>query len=331
MKKHYALLFSLALLSAGFCEEDSLVASNPLLNTSLVAAAPTDYSSGPKKEGCASYLRPSNFSIRHDTGRGIGYSKSYSSASFFLAPSIDRFIPFLDLRGHVFDNGKFAANGGLGGRWMFPSSCIAVGGNIFYDYRDGPHHSYHQAGAGIEVIAPWWDCHINAYHPFGAKNHLRKSSGTVFSCMAPFEQITTFKEKSEFSMYGIEAQAGFMLVNEDNFTVHFSAGPYYFWQFNKNAAGGQFKIEGQWLDYISLGVSVSIDTYFQTRTPWFASLSIPFGPKKPKNRPCQSTLCASPRVMNPKLVQEVDRFEIIVVGKKHKEEKIKEPVVLVPN
>ena len=64
--------------------------------------------------------------LRHIESGGIGYKKGYTTLEIFLAPNTNQWkvIPFLDMRGHIFDNAKWAANAGLGlrtlyGNWIY--------------------------------------------------------------------------------------------------------------------------------------------------------------------------------------------------------------------
>lgn len=67
-------------------------------------------------------------SIRHIEGGGIGYSQGYTTLEGFFAPNPEGLplMPFLDLRGHVFNNGKMAANGGLGLRGILGSRAYGL-------------------------------------------------------------------------------------------------------------------------------------------------------------------------------------------------------------
>ena len=74
-------------------------------------------------------------SIRHIESKGIGYNQGYTTLEGFFVPipSLNTgWVPFLDLRGHLFNDGKPAANGGLGLRYV---DSRVWGGNIYYDYR----------------------------------------------------------------------------------------------------------------------------------------------------------------------------------------------------
>ena len=74
-----------------------------------------------RAEDCGSGPKSMRITARHIEGRGVGYTQGYSTLEMFLAPpaSVDKsFLPFLDLRGHIFNKGKPAANAGFGLRFI---------------------------------------------------------------------------------------------------------------------------------------------------------------------------------------------------------------------
>src|SRR5579872_5012888 len=73
---------------------------------------------------CYSGPHPSKVDVRHLEYSGIGFDQGYSSLDLFLSntnPWLGNSIFFLDLRGHIFNNGKPAANVGGGWRYLFES------------------------------------------------------------------------------------------------------------------------------------------------------------------------------------------------------------------
>ena len=55
--------------------------------------------------------------FKHIEGKGYGYKEGYSTVGAFITPysTFSNLLPFLDLRGHVFNSTwKFAANAGVG-------------------------------------------------------------------------------------------------------------------------------------------------------------------------------------------------------------------------
>lgn len=84
--------------------------------------------------------RARHLSVRHTEGTGIGYDLGYTTVASFLSPVTPwagKWTPFLDLRGHVFNDGKAAANAGWGVRYLTPSRVL--GSHIYYDYRNTAH------------------------------------------------------------------------------------------------------------------------------------------------------------------------------------------------
>ena len=95
---------------------------------------------------------------RHIEANGVGYNQGYTTLEgFFSSPNLERkdWVPFLDLRGHVFNNGKWAANAGVGARYL--DDTRVWGGNIYYDYRNTTHQHYNQVALGVEL---WVKCGI---------------------------------------------------------------------------------------------------------------------------------------------------------------------------
>ncbi len=115
--------------------------------------------------------RAEHISASHTEGKGLGYSKGYSSLDLFLSqPFSNRtLVPFLDLRGHIFNDSKYAANAGLGFRILSKCKKQVWGINAMYDYLQTSQRPYNQVGGGLEVLGEKWDVRINTYIPVGGK------------------------------------------------------------------------------------------------------------------------------------------------------------------
>ena len=65
--------------------------------------------------------------ISHMAGKGVGYKTGYSTVGLFVGLLPNQFSalqPFLELRGHYFNDGRDrAANIGLGSRYFVESWC----------------------------------------------------------------------------------------------------------------------------------------------------------------------------------------------------------------
>src|SRR3569832_2212519 len=113
----------------------------------------------------------SRISARYTSPKGVGYNEGYTTLEGFFAPATivgDKWLPFVDIRGHLFDNGKWASNSGLGVRHMGSSRIWGV--NAYYDYRNTHRHRYSQVAVGLESLGIVWDFRLNGYIPV-CKNH----------------------------------------------------------------------------------------------------------------------------------------------------------------
>lgn len=111
----------------------------------------------------------SRTSIRHIEGGGIKYKQGYTTFDGFYAPNPEQFtlLPFLDLRGHIFDNGQLAANAGIGFRGEVGGRTYGL--NAYYDCRNTQKENYNQVGLGLEALGDFWDFRINGYLPVGVQ------------------------------------------------------------------------------------------------------------------------------------------------------------------
>lgn len=261
------------------------------------------------KEG--SLLELSRASIRHIEGGGIGYSQGYTTLDVFSAtePELFSATSFLDLRGHLFDNGKWAANAGFGTRKIF--GCRSYGVNGFYDYRSTRRANYSQVGVGLETLGTTWDVRLNGYLPVGHKStHLHELSFYRFS---GHEMILS--DKYQVAMKGVDAEVGFCFGKSKRFNFYAAAGPYYYiGQAGSNIWGGKGRLRAIFKEWIHLELSNSYDATFKNKFQGELSFSFPLGRKR---RECQTDYeIDSP--LRSRMVESVGRKEIIVVSDQNK-------------
>jgi hypothetical protein len=187
----------------------------------------------------------SKVDVRHLEYQGIGFNQGYTSFDLFLAngePWAQNNIFFLDLRAHVFNDGKPAANTGLGWRYLFDSHCHALGLNTYYDYRKTKRKSYNQFGAGLEYLTPQWEFRANGYFPFGASK-----TGPFDLAFDHFAGNNFFvSRKHEFSMTGGDAEIGWHFKNWSYIDLFAGVGPYYFkGPIGDAAIGGKIRLSGE--------------------------------------------------------------------------------------
>ena len=261
--------------------------------------------------------------LGHREGQGVGFDQGYTSFSTFLVAQKDFFCfcPFIDLRVHVFNNGKPAGNFGFGGRTFLNEWESVAGVNLFYDFRKTANRLAHQIGAGFEWLGPKWDFFANAYIPVGPiKSHffaqdVIKTSPDTFLAFSGnhllLEPVRTdiYKER-QFEFGGFDAFARRTLI--DNGTAEISAeiGPYCYWgEYKKNIYGGSARLTANVLEYVTVSAEVNYDSLFRTTVNAQFTIQIPFssGSRERRNPyiPCS--------ILESKLARRADRREIIPV------------------
>ncbi|MBS0616385.1 MAG: inverse autotransporter beta domain-containing protein [Verrucomicrobia bacterium] len=262
-------------------------------------------------EPCDITVLPERLTARHIEAKGIGYDQGYSTIEgFFTHPDWvgGNFVPFLDLRGHIFNNGKPAANAGVGLRYL---DSMVWGLSAYYDYRKTEHQNYNQVSLGFEALGEVWDFRLNGYFPVGrTKSHFYHPKFHKFK-----QHHMIISLKKEFAMIGTNAEAGYHFNAGRHVDLYAAAGPYYFAGESKYAIGGQGRLYGTIWDYVGLEVKGSYDSVFKGIIQGEISIIIPFsGKKQVKKREGRS--CARDTALRKRAYQRVDREEIIVLDHK---------------
>lgn len=262
-----------------------------------------------------------SMSLSHTEGKGLGYSQGYNSLDLFLTYPLynNEIIPLLDLRGHLFNDGKSAANLGLGLRWF--NSCYnnVWGINAFYDSLRTHHRSYSQVSLGLESLSATWDIRINGYLPVGHK------TTPIYRLSYDFTSGFLAKAREQFSMGGIDAEVGYHFLPKQCIDIYASIGPYAYWgrsQKTENAFrntrrdffGGRLRAWIGFWTYCKLEGVTSYDSRFKWIGQVTFSLNISF------DHICSAwnqTTCYNPYcyTLTERLYQPIIRNEIIVVDR----------------
>ena len=277
----------------------------------------------PAEDVCGNSKRPMRVTARHIESNGIGYNQGYTTLEGFFSPlspwgDCEQWVPFVDLRGHAFNDGRLAANAGLGLRYI---TNYVWGINAYYDYRDTHHQHYNQFAAGLEALGKIWDFRINGYLPLGRRNS--KYYHTKFD---KFEDHYLYlSRKKEVSMKGANAEVGFHIDHFKDFPFYFAGGPYYLNGTGRTTWGGQLRARVDIFDYLTLEGNVSYDHLFRWVGQGQVGINMPLGTrrqiKKSSDRSCTNSMALSTRAL-----QRVDRFEIIPVDTKRFHQKAINPV-----
>lgn len=244
-------------------------------------------------------LRSLSASLSHIEGQGVGCDTGYSTVGLFASrPQCHTpWIPFIDLQGHVFNNGLYATNAGLGLRYT--RSSVVWGGGCYYDYRHTDAANYHQLGLSLEVLGAYWGLYVNGYFPWGAtrsslfdralQSRGSLSGGSYFQGHHLFLQLakpTLFHSKQEVALKGMDTTLLMRAYAKDFFSLDCGAGPYYYAPADKTpaVAGGRATITLGFTEYVTCNISTTYDTLFHQRAQVELRLSIPFG-----KRPCSAS------------------------------------------
>ena len=258
---------------------------------------------------CGTSPRPMRVTARHMEAKGIGYNQGYSTLEGFFAPAEpwnDAWVPFLDLRGHVFNNGRWAANGGLGMRYIATSRVW--GANVYYDYRKTNRQHYNQVSFGLESLGKIWDFRVNGYIPVGttASSHYHRRFDKFKG------NYMYVSRKREFALKGANAEIGAHVDSIENAPFYFAAGPYFLTGYDHTAWGGEFRAAVDLFKYVRLEGSTSYDNIFKWIGQGQISLNFSFGGKR-RVKTKNGNSCSTALALSKRAVQRVDRHEIIPV------------------
>lgn len=279
---------------------------------------------------CSSVVAANYLTVKHTEGSGLGYSTGYSSLGVFLSQPLchPAFLSFLDMRGHLFNNGKYAAN--LGGGIRYLNQCGPCGPRIwglsaFYDYLKRHHKTYHQVTISGESLGEQWDLLVNGYIPVGRTKSNIYQFSYQFIEQRPnggFEPTFLLKARERLAFKGVDCLFRYHFCITPCYTLDLSLGPYIYWgrtvktvnAFRRNlkhAYGGQARACLYLARYLYVEGIGSYDTRFKWNGQGVIALNIPldclFRAAAYCQEGCQSSCC-----LLEKLYRRVQRNEIIV-------------------
>ncbi len=267
----------------------------------------------PVEPPCDISVVTDRLTLRHIEARGIGYKKGYSTLEGFFTPTSlvnASVIPFLDVRGHIFNDGKLATNIGIGLRSL---SKRVFGINAYYDYRQTSRRNYNQIAAGLESLGEVWDFRINGYLPVGKTKS--RFFHTKFDAFKGNHLIIS--RKREFAMKGVNAEVGGHFKGGSLVDFYAAAGPYYFINEGKQAIGGEGRILATVWDHFGFQLSGSYDSEFKGIVQGEFSFIIPLGGKRHVTKRKEMS-CPVDQALRERAYQKIDRQEIIVVDRKRR-------------
>ncbi|MCB1107302.1 MAG: inverse autotransporter beta domain-containing protein [Chlamydiia bacterium] len=264
-----------------------------------------------EEDPCGYSSYPTRVTGRHIEGKGIGYDHGYTTLEVFLsnlAPRSDAWFPFVDLRGHVFNNGYMATNMGVGIRYLLGSRIW--GGNTYYDFRNTSYHSYHQIALGFESLGQIWDFRLNGYLPVGNRYYYSSPRFKGFK-----NHNLIISRKIHASMKGADFETGAHIQTFSNFPLYFAAGPYYIIGKGNAAWGGKFRASVEIYKHVTFEASTSYDRIFKWIGQGQLSFNFSFGSRRSINKEKHFS-CLQTKGLRKRAAEPVGRREIIPIDKR---------------
>lgn len=268
---------------------------------------------------------PQHITFRHTEFNGVGHDNGYTSIDFFMAPFGEPrgIMPFVDMRGHVLNNGDIAANIGFGFRRQPADGDCVWGFNLFYDWRERPDfsfhaHQFHQVGVGFEIFCPHFDLRLNGYIPVGRnlskEVHFHSFEGNNLNVL----------QRTAMGMPGVEVDVGSSLGEWGGIDWYLGMTPYFFWgkdeghyEYGDDVYGFAFRIVAQFWKSFGLTVGASIDSVFDFNGLVELAFRIPPSQAAPREGRSSFAGAGSPTPYD-RMGQRVQRRDLIVIQGKSK-------------
>ncbi|MGE0198113.1 MAG: inverse autotransporter beta domain-containing protein [Simkaniaceae bacterium] len=219
---------------------------------------------------CFSHEFPTSYTkLKHREHKGIGYDTGYTSLDVhFTFTEFPDFCLFANPRGHVFNDGRFAFNLGLGARYKSPNQSWVLGGNAYYDYRSETIFSPQQLAGGLELFYQTLAFRFNGYAPIGV---VKKTKG----------------RKAQVALANLQGEVEKQFVETQNVDFFAALGVYYLTgrsfknkTFGK-AWGSDLRLTAQLWKRIECVFETTYDHIYNFTFQGLLSLKIPLGEGKP--------------------------------------------------
>jgi hypothetical protein len=253
---------------------------------------------------------------RYVSGKGIGIHEQYGTLGVMVSPKFlnSCYRTFIDCKGHYIQDGKWAANLGIGVRWWDCCQKASWGASWYYDYRQINHDEhFDQVGFGFERLGSLLDVRMNAYFPVERSIHSRwcaddsSSSSCCSSSSSSSSSISSSpinlsrgcsncsssSSSSSFdssdcycigfeeshSSVGFDGEIGIHLFQWNGFYGYTAVGGYYFHNHvRENQTGARVRALLSWADFITFEARFYQDRYTNSNLQGVVTLCIPLDP-----------------------------------------------------
>lgn len=264
------------------------------------------------------------FEVKYRAPKGVGYEDGYATAAFAFFPQLDSSLqPFVDLRGHIFNDGKNAVNVGACLRGPIEWQNSVWGVHLYYDYRESPKIFPHQGSLGFEFLSKHFDLRLDGYYPFRGKSD---SDCPEFACFTCHDALAKQTANAALPNIALELglPVGWVFSEVD---LYFAIGGYYLFTRHVgkitlgDAFGAKARLAMKIYDGIEIGGDVTYDKIFDTRGQGWISLSVPLGPANMRKMGRRFTKrypgeLREKALEKARMTERVERFEIIPIEEK---------------
>jgi hypothetical protein len=256
----------------------NLSTKNTIGDEIALAPTKTDQNTPSEKEEYSSFPSPYPFylSFANRGGEGIGYEEGFSTVGgLIFFPSLPKNTHiFMDLRYHIFNDARSAANGGLGVRIVPGNSRKIIGLNCYYDYRGTSNSHWHQIGVGAEFLTSKIDFRVNGYIPLKNKHRIEHFFFNNYIGDFFFE-----RNRFEYAFPGFDAELGGTLFENCQAVLYAAIGPYVYPRGDAcfSIIGGRFRLEFDIKQIIFLEASTTWDDFNKTIVQGQVTFRFPIG------------------------------------------------------
>lgn len=206
-------------------------------------------------------------------GKFMGYERDYAEVGVFVMPrTSSNWVPFVDLRGYLINNGKGVLGLGVGVRRWNSSWNRAFGGNVYYNYQDAAFSPFQRIGVGVESLGRNYDLRFNGYLVINGQS----KSGRLHTFDYPggFSETCRIKETA---VSGADAEIGKNIWRSRRLSLYCAGGPYYYQHKCFRVYGGYLRSQLKVSRYLTVSAGLSEDNKYHTQFQAKVLFSFPLG------------------------------------------------------
>ena len=240
------------------------------------------------------------FRLHQTIADSVGDNGELTTLGGFFPHAVDDGLWYFDGQFDILEDPRlaneqtlnFAANLGLGRRWLDAYEGQTLGLSVWYDVLNLGQQYDHQVSVGGELLGDVWDFRLNGYFPIGtARTPVATPAGADIA-----------------SLTGVEFEAGRRApgwLGENGVSVY---GGWYYYRADRllTALGGSMRLEAILSDVLKLDARVTSDPLFKTNVSFGITYTLPAAGK------CKNCGASSPEYN--RLTEPAERNRTVVRG-----------------